>query len=364
LAGAADAIPSNARGINLNVETLTLLGNLNIAIKEVGDESEKAKTKLEQWKQAIEDAENAMYKTEIAFTTGAEIMKNVTTITNNSFQIYRQLLNAQAGFVDQQVQLYTAQINAIQAQNFYTQSVELQRMAVERWGASSAQAQAAQKGVNLQMALYKQANINVQVAQQQLNFASVTTATNLASLASNALLAGQSIATLTQSIILLRTVSAASAIAGGGGGGFLPPEVTGLAALPDIEGGEEAAGFAGLGLGVAGGLALGLGIPLAIYGGLVLGDALAQYSKTGKVNWWKAAKLQPVSYDVGGTVSQTGLAFVHKGETISRTGGRGGVVVNQTFNISQNVDLNKVRQAAAQSVKNLNSTLRMGMGVY
>jgi hypothetical protein len=360
LAGAADAIPSNARGINLNVETLTLLGNLNIAIKEVGDESEKAKTKIEQWKQAIEDAENAWYKTEIAFTTGAEIMKNVNNITNSAFQTYRQLLNAQAGFVDQQVQLYTAQINAIQAQNFYTQSVELQRMAVERWGASSAQAQAAQKGVNLQMALYKQANINVQVAQQELNLASVTTATNLATLASNMLLASQNIITLVQSIILLRTVSAASAIAGGGGGGFLPPEVAGFAELPPLETPETA----GLGLGVAGGAALAVGIPLAIYGGFVLGNALTQYAKTGKVNWWRAATLQPVSYDVGGTVSQTGLAFVHKGETISRTGGRGGVVVNQTFNISQNVDLNKVRQAAAQSVKNLNRSMKMGMGVY
>jgi hypothetical protein len=362
LAGAADAIPPNARGTTLNVETLTLLGNLNIAIKEVGDESEKAKTKIEQWKQAIEDAENSMYKTEIAFTTGAEIMKNVNTITNSAFQAYRQLLNAQAGFVDQQVQLYTAQINAIQAQNFYTQSVELQRMAVERWGASSAQAQAAQKGVNLQMALYKQANINVQVAQQELNLASATTAINLATLASNMLLASQNIITLVQSIILLRTVSAASAITGGGGGGSLSPEVTGLLGLQDIEAPETTE--LGLGLGVAGGAALAVGIPLAIYGGFVLGNALTQYAKTGKVNWWRAATLQPVSYDVGGTVSQTGLAFVHKGETISRTGGRGGVVVNQTFNISQNVDLNKVRQAAAQSVKNLNRSMRMGMGVY
>jgi hypothetical protein len=97
--------------------------------------------------------------------------KAMTTVASGIVTITGDLINASMGYVDQQVNLYDAQIKTIQQQNYMSQAIALNSAAMEMFGSNSAETRATMVGLNYQTALYNQAQKNQTVAATALGVA-------------------------------------------------------------------------------------------------------------------------------------------------------------------------------------------------
>jgi hypothetical protein len=244
--------------------------------------------------QEYSTALHGMSDVEKAAISGVQTFTTVITAWRTAFNAAADLA---AGNIDELVGLYNAQINAISAQNKYTQALALQATATNIYGKGSEEATRATTAASYVGALYTQSKKNEMVA---LNNYLTATAANMATVATS----------ITQVITALNSFQLA------------------LGAVA-LEAADSSAQMALAAIPIIGGIA-------------ALGFGLYQAATTPRLT-------PPTSYQSGGYVPKTGLAMLHQGETVipkSEVGGGGGGMGNVEIHIhaTSNVDLARVRQ--------------------
>lgn len=226
-------------------------------------------------------------------TAGVQAVKTLSSTMNSFNAAFAIGMNIIYKTVDQQVALYQATINAIAAQNTYTQGIALETEAKVIYGPTSEQATRATIAANYVGALYTQAKKNEAVASEQATTAIITSIFNLTEKLVNMIAPIQA---LVVAVSLWRAATIAATVA-------------------------EGAGAAGLG---AAGAA----------------DVLAEIIPTALVQG-------------GAHIKQSGLAYVHGGETVVPAGSMGGggtPNIEIHIHAASNVDLAKVRQEVQSAI--------------
>lgn len=287
---------------NAAKQALLLSGDL-AALKEAFEESIITANEYAVAEKGLSDAEKAAI-------TGTQTFATVISAWRTAFAAAADLA---AKNINELVNLYNAQINAISAQNNYTQALALQATAVNIYGKGSEQASRATTAASYASALYTQSKVKEEVA---LNDYVTATAANVATVASS----------ITQVVTSLNAFQIA------------------LGAVA-LESADSAATMALAAIPLIGGIA-------------AIGFGLYQAATTPRVK-------SPASYQHGGYVPQTGLALLHAGETVIPASGGGGMG-NAEIHIhaSSNVDLARVRQEVENALANILLKAQKQRGVY
>ena len=268
-------------------------------IKELNDELRLTPDELTQATAAIKN-----YNSSIG--GAATATKLFSTVVSNWQTAFAAAADLMYGNINELVNYYNAQINAISAQNNYTQAIALQSQATVLFGQGSEQATRATTAATYVGALYTQAKENEVVTYEQY-----VTAT------------AQNLATIAQSFINMIGALEAFQVAQAA---FSAGELLGP-------------------LGLIAALAVGGGVAAASYASLPKSSALP-------------------SFDTGGYVAQTGLAMVHAGETVIPASGSSASGAQIHIHVNNSIDLAKVRQEVQNALSSIHYKAQRQRGVY
>jgi hypothetical protein len=276
------------------------------AIRTVTDAYEAGQISLREYAEAL----NSLGSDVNAAISGVKAFSTIIAQWQTAFAAAADLA---AGNVNELVNLYNAQINAISAQNRYTQALALQATALTIYGAGSEQATRATTAANYVSALYTQSKVNETVA---LNQYATATLKNTATIATSftTMIAALQAFEISLTVATSTTLSNSAKVA--------------LAAIPLV------------------GMVAALG--LTAY-------QLATSNQAGMP-----------THQTGGRVFQTGPAFLHAGETVLPKGVSSSNMGNVEIHIhaSSNMDLARIRQEIQNVLSRTMLEAQRQRGVY